>query len=69
MRQSFARLYLDGGGSLRGLQAAMGHADPRTTRGYDRARNATGRSPGYIIQAAAYLAPREAQAGSRTWPA
>ena len=35
MRQSFARLYLDGGGSLRDLQAAMGRPI-RTTRGYDR---------------------------------
>jgi len=39
MRHSFAALYLDAGGSLRGLQNAMGHADPRTTRRYDQARH------------------------------
>ena len=39
MRHSFAALYLDAGGSLRGLQNAMGHADPRTTRQYDQARH------------------------------
>ena len=61
MRQSFARLYLDAGGSLRDLQAAMGHADPRTTRRYDRARNATGRSPGYVV--AAYLAAQGGAGG------
>lgn len=54
MRQSFARLYLDAGGSLGDLQAAMGHADPRTTHRYDRTRRAAGRSPGYVV--AAYLA-------------
>ena len=32
----------------------MGHADPRTTRWYDRARNTLDRSPGYAL--AAYLA-------------
>ena len=39
MRHSFATLYLDAGGSLRDLQSAMGHTDPRTTRRYDRARH------------------------------
>ena len=39
IRHSFAALYLDTGGSLRDLQSAMGHADPRTTRRYDRARH------------------------------
>ncbi|MGH3150972.1 MAG: tyrosine-type recombinase/integrase [Streptosporangiaceae bacterium] len=37
IRHSFAALYLEAGGSLRGLQGALGHADPRTTRRYDRA--------------------------------
>jgi integrase/recombinase XerD len=58
MRHSFATLYLDSGGSLRDLQDAMGHADPRTTRRYDRARFALDRSPGYAL--AAYLTTREA---------
>jgi site-specific recombinase XerD len=55
MRHSFATLYLDSGGSLRDLQDAMGHADPATTRRYDRARNSLDRSPGYAL--AAYLGP------------
>jgi integrase/recombinase XerD len=55
MRHSFATLYLDSGGSLRDLQDAMGHADPRTTRRYDRARFTLDRSPGYVL--ASYLAP------------
>jgi integrase len=54
MRHSFATLYLDAGGSLRDLQDAMGHADPRTTRRYDRARYNLDRSPGYVL--AGYLA-------------
>ena len=36
MRRSFATLYLDAGGSLRDLQNALGHADPRATGRYDR---------------------------------
>jgi integrase/recombinase XerD len=54
MRHSFATLYLDAGGSLRDLQDAMGHKDPRTTRRYDRARGVLDRSPGYKL--AEYLA-------------
>jgi integrase/recombinase XerD len=54
MRHSFATLYLDAGGSLRDLQDAMGHADPATTRRYDRARFSLDRSPGYVL--AGYLA-------------
>ena len=40
MRHSFAALYLDAGRSLRGLQSALGYAEPRTTRRYDQARRA-----------------------------
>jgi integrase/recombinase XerD len=36
IRRSFVALYLEAGGSLRGLQGALGHADPRTTLRYDR---------------------------------
>jgi integrase/recombinase XerD len=46
MRRSFAALYLDTGGSLRDLQNAMGHADPRATRRYDRGHRAHGHSSG-----------------------
>lgn len=57
VRHTFATLYLDAGGSMRDLQDAMGHADPRTTRRYDRARYTLDRSPGYLL--ASYLAPAE----------
>jgi len=53
MRHSFATLYLDAGGSLSELQEVMGHADPRTTRRYDRERQPPRRSPGDLL--AAYL--------------
>ena len=53
MRHSFATLYLDAGGSLSELQEVMGHADPRTTRRYDRERQLPSRSPGDLL--AAYL--------------
>ncbi len=56
MRHSFATLYLDAGGSLGDLQQVMGHADPRTTRRYDRSRHAA-RAPGDVV--AAYLAARQ----------
>ena len=49
VRRSFATFYLDAGGSLRDLQNALGHADPRTTRRYDRDR-----APDDVV--AAYLA-------------
>jgi len=58
VRHAFATLYLDAGGSLRDLQDAMGHADPRTTRRYDRARYSLDRSPGYRLSA--YLAETNA---------
>lgn len=54
MRHTFATLALDAGVSLRDLQDAMDHKDPRTTRRYDRARGRLDRSPGYTL--AAYLA-------------
>jgi integrase/recombinase XerD len=53
LRHSFASLYLEAGGSLGDLQIAMGHADPRTTRRYDPARDVPKRSPGHVL--AAYL--------------
>ncbi len=49
LRHTFATDSLDAGVSLRDLQDAMGHADPRTTRRYDRARDALDRHPAHIL--------------------
>jgi site-specific recombinase XerD len=49
LRHTFATDYLDAGGNLRDLQDAMGHADPRTTRRYDRARHNLDRHPAHIL--------------------
>jgi len=53
LRHSFATLYLDAGGNLRDLQDQLGHAEPRTTRRYDRSRGQLDRSPAYTV--AGYL--------------
>ncbi|MGH2949398.1 MAG: hypothetical protein ACRDPC_24610, partial [Solirubrobacteraceae bacterium] len=50
---------LDAGVSLRDVQDAAGHADPRTTRRYDRARHQLERHPTHVL---AGLTP--ARAGS-----
>jgi hypothetical protein len=47
-------LALDAGVSLRDVQDAARHADPRTTRRYDRARHALDRHATYTL--AAYIA-------------
>ncbi len=50
LRHGFATLSLDAGVTLTDLQDAMGHADPRTTRRYDRARNRIDRHPGHKLE-------------------
>jgi integrase/recombinase XerD len=49
MRHTFATIHLDAGGTLHDLQDSMGHADPRTTRRYDRARNTLSKSASYTV--------------------
>jgi hypothetical protein len=51
---TFVTTMLDAGVSLRDVQIAARHADPRTTMRYDRARNNLDRHPNYIL--AAYMA-------------
>jgi integrase/recombinase XerD len=53
LRHAWVTLALDAGVSLRDVQDAAGHADPRTTRRYDRARHSLDRHPTY--QLATYL--------------
>jgi site-specific recombinase XerD len=49
LRHSFATELLSAGVPLQDVQDAMGHADPRTTRAYDRARHSLDRHPTYTM--------------------
>ena len=51
---TFVTTTLDAGVSLRDVQIAARHADPRTTMRYDRARKNLDRHPNYIL--AVYMA-------------
>jgi integrase/recombinase XerD len=51
-RHGFVTAALDAGVSLRDVQDAAGHADPRTTRRYDRARHSLDRHATYSVAAA-----------------
>jgi site-specific recombinase XerD len=48
-RHGFVTAALDAGVSLRDVQDAAGHADPRTTRRYDRARHSLDRHATYTV--------------------
>ena len=52
LRHAFATAARDEGVPLEDVQDAMGHADPRTTRRYDRDRYNLDRDPAYTIAAA-----------------
>ncbi|MDG4787083.1 tyrosine-type recombinase/integrase [Micromonospora sp. WMMD1102] len=52
LRHAFATTARSEGVSLEDVQDAMGHADPRTTRRYDRDRHNLDRDPAYVIWAA-----------------
>jgi hypothetical protein len=54
---------LDAGVSLRDVQIAARHADPRTTMCYDRARKNLARHPNYILVAVVTVAAGPAHAG------
>ncbi|GAA2600549.1 hypothetical protein GCM10010399_34190 [Dactylosporangium fulvum] len=51
LRHTFVTTMLDAGVSLRDVQIAARHADPRTTMRYDHARNNLDRHPNYILAA------------------
>ena len=54
LRHTFVTTMLDAGVSLRDVQIAARHADPKTTMRHDRARKNLDRHPNYIL--AAYMA-------------
>lgn len=58
-RHAFVTLSRDAGVALEDVQDAVGHADPRTTRRYDRARHNLDCHPGYTL--ATYLARSPAE--------
>jgi len=51
LRHTFVTTMLDAGVDLRDVQIAARHADPCTTKRYDRARNNLDRHPNYILAA------------------
>lgn len=51
LRHGFVTAALDAGVSLRDVQDAAGHADPRTTRRYDRGRHNLDRAATYAVAA------------------
>jgi integrase/recombinase XerD len=62
LRHTMVTLALDAGVSLRDVQDAARHADPRTTRRYDRARHALDRHATYTLAAfVAGMPPSPAQ--------
>ncbi|MFC8428559.1 tyrosine-type recombinase/integrase [Streptomyces sp. NPDC057253] len=64
LRHTAITLALESGKSLESVQDMAGHADPRTTRRYDRARNNLDNSPSYALdeQLRAVAARRQAEA-------
>ena len=57
LRHSFATELLGAGVPLQDVQDAMGHADPRTTRAYDRSRHNLDRHPTYTMAANLHRTP------------
>ena len=52
LRHTFATIATERGADLDDLQDAMGHADPRTTRRYQRASRRLERDPAHLVAAA-----------------
>jgi len=51
LRHTFITETLAAGSPLQDVQDAAGHADPRTTRGYDHSRHNLDRHPTYLLAA------------------
>ncbi|MFJ5956614.1 tyrosine-type recombinase/integrase [Paenarthrobacter sp. NPDC092416] len=49
LRHAFATIALDAEATLHALQDSMGHADPRTTRRYGRARHNLAKAAAYDV--------------------
>ena len=62
LRHSYATESLRLGAALQDVQDALGHADPRTTRRYDRSRRNLDRSPNYLLAAALTSGEAEVEA-------
>ena len=58
LRHAFITAALDAGVSLRDVQEAASHADPRTTMRYDRARGSLDRHATHIVAAYVVVAAR-----------
>jgi site-specific recombinase XerD len=52
LRHAWATIARERGATLEERQYALGHADPRTTQRYDRARGSLDRDPSYLVAAA-----------------
>jgi integrase/recombinase XerD len=52
LRHSYATEALRLGAALQDVEDALGHADPRTTRRYDRSRHNLDRSPNFLLASA-----------------
>lgn len=65
LRHSFATELLAAGVPLQDVQDAMGHADPRTTRAYDRSRHNLDRHPTYEMARHLRRTHHAADAGAR----
>jgi len=52
LRHTFVTVARERGASLEDIQDSLGHADPRTTRRYDRARSRLERDPSQLVAAA-----------------
>ena len=57
LRHAWATIARERGATLEERQYALGHADPRTTQRYDRARASLDRDPSYLVAAAVAGSP------------